>query len=467
VNGKTTDDAPLLSAIIAQDSLTRNKRRCQHGKPSNLIAKVEQASNMAQPTILLDLAETVSRAALAITRSQLAPPAKDAVNGSSNGKPHSTTKEVVEATTQLIQASTDLQILAMGPDNYLKSLSHGYHDITALAVVVEFDLANHVPRDSEISIKDLAAVSGAPYSRLERVLRLLFVRKIFFEPKPGYVAHTVVSERMATSPELTAFLGHCTHEAFPAASRLVDSLRKYPDSEEPSQTGFNIAFGTADPLFNFLVKNPDRFDRFNRGMAGLSKHGGRSLQTVLDIYPWDTLGNAVCVDLGGGNGHVSVALAQQYPHLSFIVQDLEVAVNAGRESLPASLEERVQFEAHDMFNDQTRQDVDVFYLRHILHDWPDHYAVEIIKKLVPALKKGSKVLVSDSVIPPPQHLHGLHEKFVRYLDMQMMVLHNARERTEGDFALIFARADPRLKLRKVWKTGHDAGAGTMIEAVLE
>ncbi|KAJ2983599.1 hypothetical protein NQ176_g578 [Zarea fungicola] len=423
---------------------------------------------MAQPTILLDLAETVSRAALTITRNQLTSVSKDGVNGASNGKAASTPlQETLEANTQLIQAANDLLILVMGPDNYLKSLSYGYHDITALAVVVEFDLANHVPLGSEISIKDLATASGAPYSRLERVLRLLFVRKIFFEPKPGYVAHTVVSERLSTDPELTAFLGHCTHEAFPAASRLIDSLRKYPDSEGPSQTGFNIAFGTEDPLFNFLVKNPDRFDRFNRGMAGLSKHGGRSLQSVIEIYPWDTLGSAVCVDLGGGNGHVSVALAEKYPKLSFIVQDLEVAVQAGRDALPDNLKGRVQFEAHDMFQDQTRQDVDVFYLRHILHDWPDDYAVEIIKKIVPALKKESKILVSDSVIPPPHHLHGLHEKFVRYLDMQMMVLHNARERTEEDFALIFNRADPRLQIRKVWRTGHDAGAGTLIEVGLD
>lgn len=430
---------------------------------------------MAQPTILLDLAETVSRAALAITRSQLASSSTNGVNGTTNGKhdPAAPSHDVLEATTQLIQASTDLQIRVMGPDNYLKSLSYGYHDITALAVVVEYELAKHVPLGSEISIQELSSVSGAPASRLERVLRLLYVRKIFHEPKPGFVAHTEASARMSTNPELTAFLGHCTHEAFPAASRLVDSMRRFPDSEGPSQAGFNVAFGTEDPLFDFLAKNPDRFDRFNRGMAGLSKHGGRSLQTVIDIYPWADLGSALCVDVGGGNGHVSVALAERFPKLSFVVQDLDVAVSAGRESLPASLKDRVQFEAHDMFQSQQEavaargRDVDVFYLRHILHDWPDDYAVKIIKALVPAMNKDTKVLVSDSVIPPPEHLHGLHERFVRYLDMQMMVLHNARERTEDDFAAIFARADPRLKIRKVWKTGHDAGAGTLIEVVLD
>jgi hypothetical protein len=172
-----------------------------------------------------------------------------------------------------------------------------YHDITALAVVIEFNLAQHVPLDSEISFKELSLVSGAPLGRLERILRLLFVRRIFHEPRPGYIAHTTASERLVTNPELTAFLGHCTHEAFPAASRLVDSLRKYPNTEEPSQAGFNVAFGTEDPLFTFLTKNPDRFERFNQGMAGLSKSGGRSVKQVVEGFPWGELGEATVVDV--------------------------------------------------------------------------------------------------------------------------------------------------------------------------
>ncbi|KAL5337069.1 hypothetical protein BJX70DRAFT_400091 [Aspergillus crustosus] len=85
-----------------------------------------------------------------------------------------------------------------------------YHDITAIAVIVEFDLARHVPLDTDISFKELSLASGAPFGRLERVLRLLFVRRIFHEPRPGYVTHTTVSERLVTNPDLTAFLGHCT-----------------------------------------------------------------------------------------------------------------------------------------------------------------------------------------------------------------------------------------------------------------
>jgi 6-hydroxytryprostatin B O-methyltransferase len=177
-------------------------------------------------------------------------------------------------------------------------------------------------------------------------------------------------------------------------------------------------------------------------------------------------------------------LAEGYPKLSFIVQDLEAAITSGVESLPAGLHGRVQFEVHDMFQPQTGHDVDVFYLRHILHDWPDDWAVKILKNLVPAMGPNSRVIISDSVIPPPEQLQGLHEKFVRYfsmpskslkvlnlthcryLDLQMMVLHNAQERTEEHFAQLLARANPRLKIKQVWRKGSDAAASTIVEAVL-
>jgi SAM-dependent methyltransferase len=168
--------------------------------------------------------------------------------------------------------------------------------------------------------------------------------------------------------------------------------------------------------------------------------------------------------VGGGNGHISISLASAYPELSFIVQDFAVTVDAGRKALPSVLTERITFQEHDMFTPQPFVGADAYYLRHILHDWPDKYAIKIISNLIPALKHGARVLISDSVIPPPGQLHGLDEKLVRYLDMQMMVLHNARERTEDDFAEIFRQADSRLKLIKVWKKGESVAASTLIEA---
>ena len=166
--------------------------------------------------------------------------------------------------------------------------------------------------------------------------------------------------------------------------------------------------------------------------------------------------------VGGGNGHISIALAQAYPSLDFIVQDLPNAVAVGAATLPQNLSSRITFQDHDIFKLQPVKQAKVYYLRHILHDWPDKQAVMILKALVPALKHGTKVLISDTVIPPPGVLGGLDEKFVRCVDMQMMVLHNSRERTVDDFKAMFAAADAHLKFQRVWKKGL-SGAATLFE----
>ena len=203
-------------------------------------------------------------------------------------------------------------------------------------------------------------------------------------------------------------------------------------------------------------------------MKGISQSLGRNAKQVAEGYDWAGLEpGATVVDVGGGNGHISIALAEEFPHLNFVVQDLPGAVEEATGTVPAALQERVKFQAHDMFTPQPVQGAAVYFLRHILHDWPDSHAILILKALVPALRSGSRVLVSDSVVPPPGVLHGQEEKFVRYLDLQMMVLHNAKERSEEDWKRVFEEADSRLVYRKVWRKGESVSAVSTLEAVFQ
>lgn len=97
---------------------------------------------MANSTILLDLAATISDAALTITRHNLetgvsAPSFIPTGHANGNiveaespqkikgGETAPSKGQLEAAAASLIQASTDLQILVSGPENYLKSLSYG------------------------------------------------------------------------------------------------------------------------------------------------------------------------------------------------------------------------------------------------------------------------------------------------------------------------------------------------------
>lgn len=164
-------------------------------------------------------------------------------------------------------------------------------------MILESKVATSVSVDSDISFADFSRIVGFDASRLERILRLLLVRKIFVESRPAYVAHSEISAHLAGNKEFTTFPGHCTGEAFSAASRLTEAIRQHSNAEAPNKTSFNYTFGTPDPLFTYLTKNSDQFDRFKLGMAGISQAGRRSAQQVVGGYDWAALGSATVVDV--------------------------------------------------------------------------------------------------------------------------------------------------------------------------
>ena len=54
----------------------------------------------------------------------------------------------------------------------------------------------------------------------------------------------------------------------------------------------------------------------------------------------------------------------------------------------------------------------VFYLRMILHDWPDKYCIKILKNLIPALEQnGGIVLINESVVPPMGTVNQILERW--------------------------------------------------------
>ena len=52
----------------------------------------------------------------------------------------------------------------------------------------------------------------------------------------------------------------------------------------------------------------------------------------LSAYMWDQVpADSVVCDIGGGNGHVTMGLVKQFPHLKIVLQDLAPVVQQGRE----------------------------------------------------------------------------------------------------------------------------------------
>lgn len=77
--------------------------------------------------------------------------------------------------------------------------------------------------------------------------------------------------------------------------------------------------------------------------------------------------------------------------------DLPEVVADGK--APEDLEGKLEFESYNFLTETVTRKADVYVFRHIFHDWSDQYGAKILKNLVPALKKGSKIWISEVVLP--------------------------------------------------------------------
>ncbi|KAI9674802.1 MAG: hypothetical protein M1817_001706 [Caeruleum heppii] len=379
--------------------------------------------------------------------------------------------DIQKVRRELIEASRCVTALAQGPREILSFYAFAYHDLSSLGTILKFRIAELVPLDGSISFAELAKKAGLLEDKLVRILRYAFTNYIFTESPEGHVSHSAISATLARDPKFATFLQLVVVDLFPPASRLVESLVQHPFSERPTETAMNIAFDTKDVFFSWLKEDIARQERFNIGMAGFSDGGDRPQNVDVAAYPWQDLpkGSTV-VDVAGGSGHVSLAIAKAHAGLRLVVEDSKAVVETSEADFTRSdqsgLQSEVSFRAHDFFREQPVKGADVYFFRQIMHDWPTHEAVMILRQLLPALKVGARVLISEYVVPPPGVLTGLEDKMIRQMDMQMMAIFNAKERTAKEYKDLFAAASPRLHFTRTFQVSA-SDSSCIFEAVYE
>jgi hypothetical protein len=142
---------------------------------------------------------------------------------------------------------------------------------------------------------------------------------------------------------------------------------------------------------------------------------------VRDSYDWGSLPDgSTVVDVGGARGHVSAYLAEQFPHLNFIVQDLpEVVDNSKQDSkdasyqIPDSVKDRVKLVGHSFFDEQPVKSASVYFIRFTLHNWSNDYAAKILGNLVKAMDSSSQLVIQDHMLPEPGDIPFRKERELR------------------------------------------------------
>ncbi|KAF2738874.1 S-adenosyl-L-methionine-dependent methyltransferase [Polyplosphaeria fusca] len=360
-------------------------------------------------------------------------------------------REFTDPRNAAVEAAEELLALLGGSTRSV--FTQKITDLVNLHAVCRFDIATKFPQDQETaSYEELGKVAGLSESDVRRVVRGAITNHVFKEQQPGRVAHTAASRFLAQNRLARQWIEMASIETMPASMFMVPAMTKWPGSGEPNEAGYNVVYQTNDVCWDHMPKFPGRAEVFADAMSVFTSGSGYGPEALVDYFEKKLLTTGTIVDVGGSHGSVSIPIARAHPEMRVIVQDLPAVVKVGETNVPDDVKDRVQFMAHDFFTEQPIKGADVYLMRWILHDWSDEYASKIVKALVPALKKGARLLVHEYVVPEPGKGSAASQLSFRWMDVMIRGLCNGKERDEQDWEALFARVDARFQIRNFYQS---------------
>ena len=224
-------------------------------------------------------------------------------------------------------------------------------------------------------------------ARALAILLALIAGLGFAERREGQWQATVVA-RAYLDPESRFFWGSLLRtfkERTPLCSGIVAALRQ-----------------------STLPGAPDRAsDAWERGELGAeaARHiaafmHAHSLPASIGVASGvDLAGVRRLLDVGGGSGVFSIAVAQQWPGLRATVMDLATMCEAAQKYIAeGGCADRVDTVAVDMFRQPWPKGYDALFFSNIYHDWDDRVCSELSAKSFAALSPGGRILIHEMLM---------------------------------------------------------------------
>jgi hypothetical protein len=199
------------------------------------------------------------------------------------------------------------------------------------------------------------------------------------------------------------------------------------------------------PVWEYYAANPEQGARFDAAMSSIT---GGLAEAVVSSYDFSGFGRVI--DIGGGDGTLLAAIVRSAPSARGVLFDVPAVVDRAKPALEsAGVLNRTELVGGD-FRVAIPPGADCCVLKWILHDWEDHVCTTILRRCRDAVTSagGAKLVVIERVLPErvgPEHLDLVLS------DLNMMAMTCGRDRTEAEFAELFARTGFRLD--RVMPTG--------------
>lgn len=259
---------------------------------------------------------------------------------------------------------------------------------------------------------------------------------------------------------------YCRSSQIPPVTFLPEyfETKGYQTPTDAEDGPFQFTYQSKIHFFDWLSQRPKIQSAFNTTMRIAQNQRG---EKWFEFYPVEeklAISDAdpskiLLVDIGGNVGYDLVTLQNRFPNLKgrLVVEDLPAIVESATE-LPQSIE-RV---GHDFFKPQPAElkGAKAYYLRNVLHDWPNKQAKTILDQVHDLMTEDSILLIDEYAIPEDNVALYQAE-----LDLIMMGMFASLDRTPAQFEELLNSAGFRL-VGTYRPRDYVPGSGTLFEAVL-
>lgn len=297
---------------------------------------------------------------------------------------------------------------------------------------------------------------------LERILRILISINIFAEESAGVYTTTPFSPVFASPSPIKSAVIHIAH-MYQSVTAMPDYFAKngYQNPKDAMDAPFQLGIDDANGETYFSLMAKPGNERLSKAFNDtMEMQKSKAEAKFAPGYPAterlkiDDAERVLLVDVGGNVGHQLTRFQESYPDLpgKLVLIDLPSVVETAT-SLPDSITKI----GHDFFTPQPElvKNAKAFYMRMILHDWPEKQAHTILSNIVDVMADDSVVLIHEVVLPETGVAH-----FEAKMDWHMMNM-GALERTEKQWNSLAASVG--LEVKGIWWDEVALGRSGVIE----
>lgn len=367
---------------------------------------------------------------------------------------------------QLLEAINRLQAELEPPTVSIPRICFSHYPLVIIRVAQGMGIFDAFveTKGAQLTLQELSSKIEGDDKLLKRVMRFLCAHRIFKEVAEKTYQPLPLAMSFGTGSVPGDMIKHF-HACMQASAKIFAYFeeRGYKNPNDAYDAPFQLAYNTKEHYFDWLKKNPEAQESFNAVMTTSQRFRGEDWFEVFPVTEKLKLNasaseRALLVDIGGGVGHDLIAFRNRFPELTgkLILQDLPQVIDAIREPLP----DGVIAVGHDMFKPQPIQGAKAYYLRTVLHDWPEKQALEALSRIREAMAEDSILLIHEHTTPEGANVPPL----AATLDFHMMEIFSALERTEKEWVALLEKAD--FKIAKVWKGQSSTHPVAVFEATL-